>query len=159
MNLENVNVVYSDSDGVLFRFEEEVNALGRFQVEKGFFARLAPITENILALKMLIKQGKDVRILSASPNEQADRDKLIAFEKYLPEIPREKIILCRLGEDKSKYVGDMNGALLFDDYTENLIKWKANGGLTIKILNDYDNAVGKHTDHNIEYVKTILDLF
>jgi len=157
--LKNVENVYCDSDGVLFDFENEVNAIGRFDKEVGFFERLQPIEQNILAIKMLIDRGANVHILSASPNEQADQDKLKAYAKHLPELSRDKIILCRLGEDKSKYVEQMQGAILFDDYSENLIKWKANGGLVIKVVNSYDNHIGRHTKHNIPYVHTLLDLF
>ena len=157
--LKDVENVYCDSDGVLFDFEGQAGALARFQVEKGFFENLTPITSNILALKILIDSGANVHILSASPNEQADQDKLKAYAKYLPEISRDKIILCRLGEDKSKFVENMKGAMLFDDYSENLIKWKANGGLTVKVVNSYDNEIGRHTKHNIPYVNTLLDLF
>lgn len=156
--IDQARVIYCDMDDVLFHFQEQTKALERFAVEKGFFANLRPKRKNIMAIKTFIGYGAKVKILSATPNEQADKDKLIALAKYLPEIAREDIIFSRLGEDKSKYVEDMNGALLFDDYTENLIKWKANGGLAVKVVNDYDNAVGKHTRNNIPYVRTLLDL-
>jgi len=156
--LKNVENIYSDSDGVLFDFEGQPNAIARFDKEVGFFENLAPINENILALKILIRKGANVHILSASPNEQADSDKLKAYARHLPELSRDKIILCRLGEDKSKYIEQMQEAIFFDYYSENLIKWKANGGLVVKVVNSYDNKIGRHTKHNIPYVSSLLEL-
>ena len=157
MNLLNKDI-YCDSDGVLFDFEGQVRAIDRFDKEVGFFERLSPFNENILAIKILIKKGANVHILSASPNEQADSDKLKAYARHLPELSREQIILCRLGEDKSKFVKDIENSILFDDYSVNLIKWKANGGLVVKVVNTYDNEIGSHTKHNIPYVHSLLDL-
>jgi len=157
MNLLNKDI-YCDSDGGLFDFEGQVRAIDRFDKEVGFFERLSPFNENILAIKILIKKGANVHILSASPNEQADSDKLKAYARHLPELSREQIILCRLGEDKSKFVKDIENSILFDDYSVNLIKWKANGGLVVKVVNTYDNEIGSHTKHNIPYVHSLLDL-
>ena len=156
--LKDVENVYCDSDGVLFDFEGQAGALARFQVEKGFFENLTPIANNILALKILISKGANVHILSASPNEQADQDKLEWLAKYLPDLPKEKIIICRTGDTKADYIDTMEGSLLFDDYSRNLIEWQNNGGLAIKVVNSYDNAVGTHTIHDIPYVNTLLDL-
>lgn len=156
--VDRVRTIYCDLDQVLADFNGQVGALARFDNEVGFFENLLPISTNILAIEMFMSYGADVYILSASPNAQADSDKIKWLEKHLPDLPKDKIILCRLGEDKSKYVEDMNGALLFDDYTENLIKWKANGGLTIKVVGKGDNEIGKHTKHDIPYVNTLLEL-
>ena len=157
MNLLNKDI-YCDSDGVLFDFEGQVKAIDRFDKEVGFFENLEPFEQNILAIKILISKGANVHILSASPNDQADSDKLKAYAEHLPELSREQIILCRLGEDKSKFVKDIKNSILFDDYSVNLIKWQASGGLVVKVVNEYDNEIGTHTKHNIPFVHTLLDL-
>ena len=72
--------VYCDMDGVIADFEGQKNALERFQTEKGFFKQLTPINkEGFQAL--LNNPYINLYILSASPNKQADRDK-IEWLKY-----------------------------------------------------------------------------
>ena len=156
--LNRVKKIYCDMDGVIAEFEGELNAMGRFESEVGFFANLQPKRKNLLALETFIGYGADVHILTASPNEQADKDKMEWLAKYLPDLPKEKIIICRTGDTKADYIDTMEGSLLFDDYSRNLREWQNNGGLAIKVVNSYDNAVGTHTIHDIPYVNTLLDL-
>lgn len=149
--------LYIDMDDVLARFSSQKNALERFKTEDKFFQKLKPNRKNLKAIRKLSKTH-NIFILSASPNKKADLDKRLWLKKYLPNLPQRKVILCRLGEDKSKYVKDIANSTLVDDYTLNLIKFKQNGGNAIKFLNKYDNVIGKHTKHNINYVKSLLEL-
>ena len=149
--------LYVDMDDVLARFSKEKNALERFKVEKGFFKKLKPNRKNLKAVKKLAK-NHNIFILSASPNKGADLDKKLWLKKYLPNLSQRKIILCRLGEDKAKYVQDIANSTLIDDYAINLIKFKQSGGTAIKFLNKYDNAIGKHTANKIGYVKNLMEL-
>lgn len=150
--------IYFDMDGVLAHFESQKNALKRFKVEKGFFQKLKPNRSNVRMVKRLIKQGHDVHILSASPNEQADYDKRKWLSKHLPQIKSHKIIFCRLGENKAKYA-NIKGSLLIDDYTTNLLKWRGSGGLVLKYLNKYDSPQGKHTRYEIPFTNNLKKVF
>lgn len=129
--------LFLDLDGTLARFNVR-NAMKRFDVEKGFFANLKAYkgieTVNKLALK------GNVFIISASPNEQADKDKMLWISKYLPNIPIENITFCRLGKDKAQEIQKKyhlsidKECYLLDDYTKNLNEWNACGGTGIKRL-------------------------
>jgi 5'(3')-deoxyribonucleotidase len=132
-------VYYCDMDGVLADFFKMPNALGRFNVEMDFFKMLAPITENVNAIKTLIANGETVKILSASPNEKADHAKRVWLARHIPEVKENNIIIVRLGESKIARVpkNERKRAVLFDDYGKNLREWVANGGKCgIKILGD-----------------------
>ena len=127
---------YCDMDGVLADFSAEPNAVERFAHEKGFFAKLKPLTQNLRALRDAFAHGENIFILSASPNAQADQDKLTWLTRYFPEFPTDRIILMRNGENKADYMRTACGILL-DDYGKNLTQWCArnfgkNRGVQIK---------------------------
>ena len=150
---------YFDSDGVLVNFAEEKKALLRFSIEVNFFYNLKRRKENFEIMKLLLKLGKNVYILTASPNAQADQDKMRCYEEEIPELPKENIIICRLGENKAKYIKDKENSVLIDDYTSNLLKVQKYGVGVIKYLNGYDNPIGKHTKHNIDTITSLSELF
>ena len=138
--------IFLDMDGTLARFNVR-NALERFETEKGFFANLLAY-KGIENINEMAKNG-NVYIISASPNIQADIDKMTWIEKYLPNIPKNHIVLCRCGECKALVlrrlglVIDKNSYLL-DDYTKNLTEWESVGGVGIKRLTKCaDNSTGK----------------
>lgn len=129
--------IFLDLDGTLAKFNVR-NALKRFDNEKGFFAKLGAY-KNIEKVNEMAKAG-NVYIISASPNEQADNDKMIWIKKYLPNVKIENIVLCRLGENKAKIIENKynikidKNCILLDDYTKNLIEWETVGGVGIKRL-------------------------
>lgn len=132
--------------GTLARFNVR-NALKRFETEKGFFAKLGAY-KGIEKINEMAKAG-NVYIISASPNIQADIDKMTWIEKYLNNVPMENRLICRCGENKAEYLKnkglqiDKNSYLL-DDYTKNLIEWESAGGVGIKRLTKCaDNSTGK----------------
>lgn len=132
-----MNKIFLDLDGTLARFNVP-NALERFDKEEGFFA-------NLLAYKGIeivneLAKNNNLFIISASPNEQADKDKMIWLTKYLPNINVENITICRLGQNKAKIIQDKYNitinkqCYLLDDYTKNLNEWESVGGVGIKRL-------------------------
>ena len=129
--------IFLDLDGTLARFNVR-NALERFDKEEGFFARLKAY-KNIEVVNELAKTN-NLFIISASPNEQADNDKMIWLEKYLPNINVENITICRLGQNKAQIIQDKYNitineqCYLLDDYTKNLNEWESFGGKGIKRL-------------------------
>lgn len=129
--------IFLDMDGTLARFNVR-NALQRFAIEKGFFKNLKAY-KNIEVINEMAKEG-NVYIISASPNLQADKDKMEWLKKYLPNIKIENIILCRVGENKAEVIKTQldiiinNDTILLDDYTKNLTEWENAGGVGIKRL-------------------------
>lgn len=129
--------LFLDLDGTLARFNVR-NALQRFDKEVGFFANLKAY-KNIEVINTLALTN-ELYIISASPNEQADNDKLIWLKKYLPNIKETNITLCRLGENKGAVIQNKyniaidNNCYLLDDYTKNLVEWESLGGTGIKRL-------------------------
>lgn len=132
-------IIYCDMDGVLADFNGATEALNRFKTEKGFFENLKPLEKNVKAIKRLLADGNMVCILSASPNEQADGDKIKWLKKYLPKLPKKNIIIMRLGESKANYAR-ADGNILFDDYGKNIREWVAADGIGWKIRADGDIA-------------------
>lgn len=127
--------IFLDLDGTLAKFNVP-NALNRFDNEIGFFAKLGAY-KGIEYINELAKNN-NIYIISASPNEQADKDKMIWIDKYLPNISIDNITLCRLGQDKAQIIENKYNitidkqCLLLDDYTKNLIEWENKGGIGIK---------------------------
>ena len=132
-----INKIFLDLDGTLAKFDVE-RALERFDKEKGFFANLEAFN-NIEIVNELAKKG-NLFIISASPNEQADKDKLFWIKKYLPNICLENITLCRIGENKANIIEEKynikinENCYLLDDYSKNLFEWLKKGGTGIKRL-------------------------
>lgn len=138
--------IFLDLDGTLARFNVR-NALKRFDNEIGFFA-------NLLAYKHIdsvndLALTNQVYIISASPNAQANKDKMTWVKRYLPNIPQENITLCRIGDNKAKIIEKRYNIIineecfLLDDYTKNLTEWETIGGTGIKRLTPVaDNSRG-----------------
>ena len=128
--------IFLDLDGTLAKFNVK-NALNRFETEKGFFAKLGAY-KGIEVINEIAKAG-NVYIISASPNIQADIDKMTWIEKYLPNIPKNHIVICRCGECKALVLRRLGlvidkNCYLLDDYTKNLTEWESVGGVGIKRL-------------------------
>lgn len=134
--------IFLDLDGTLAKFNVR-NALNRFQTEKGFFANLKAY-KGIENINELAKKG-NVYIISASPNEQADKDKATWIDLFLPNLPKSNICFCRLGKNKAKEIKkNLNiiinkECVLLDDYTKNLVEWESVGGVGIKRLTSVAN--------------------
>ena len=138
--------IFLDLDGTLAKFNVK-NALQRFDKEIGFFAKLGAY-KGIKEINEMAKQG-NLYIISASPNIQADIDKMTWIEKYLPDIPKNHIVICRCGECKALVLRKLGlvidkNCYLLDDYTKNLVEWETFGGVGIKrITKVADNSTKK----------------
>lgn len=151
--------IFLDLDGTLAKFNVK-NALARFEVEKGFFERLGAY-KGIETINEMAKAG-NVYIISASPNVQADNDKMKWIAKYLFNIPLENIVICRVGENKAEIIKSQlnimidKTTVLLDDYTKNLVEWESAGGVGIKRLTSVaDNSTGKWKGLAIRQLKEL----
>ena len=154
--------IFLDLDGTLARFNVR-NALERFDKEEGFFANLLAY-KGIEVVNELAKTNQ-LFIISASPNEQADKDKMIWLEKYLPNIRIDNVTLCRLGQNKAliiqeKYNITINKeCLLLDDYTKNLNEWESFGGKGIKRLTTIsDNSTKKWKGQTLKHLNELVTI-
>lgn len=109
-------------DGVLADFFGQTDCLERFRTEKDFFTNLQPFNQNVAAVNKAIADGMNVFILSASPNEMADGDKIKWLKKFIPNLPKGHAIIMRCGENKLPYMKTADGILL-DDYGKNRREW------------------------------------
>ena len=149
--------LFLDLDGTLTKFNSKKNALKRFDNEKGFFSSLKPY-KNIEIINELATCGNvEVYVISATPNEQADQDKMIWIKTYLNQIKQENICFCRLNKNKAKVIKDKlnieidKECILLDDYTKNLIEWKNLNGIGIKRLTSKaDNSRKIWKDYSIK---------
>lgn len=125
--------IYCDMDGVIADFDGQKNAVQRYAVEKGFFKKLKPIKHNLDAIKKIVELGFNVKILTASPNEQADKDKIAWLEKNFENV---ECIICRVGQTKANFVDDIKNSLLLDDYIVNIDEWRKKGGIALQVGKD-----------------------
>ena len=150
-----------DMDDTIAHFNKEEKALERFSSEKSFFSNLKP-TKLLLYIQIAITTKvidiNNIYIVSASPNEQADKDKQEWLNKYLKALPKENITFTRLGQNKAdhfmkKYDLDnkaLSNYILIDDYTKNLIEWQKLGGKVLKYINEYNNTKQTYKQYNIK---------
>ena len=149
--------LFLDLDGTLAKFNSKKNALKRFDNEKGFFSSLKPYKNIEVINELATCENIEVYVISATPNEQADLDKMVWINTYLKDIKQENICFCRLNENKAKVIKDKlnieidKECILLDDYTKNLIEWKNLNGIGIKRLTSKaDNSRKIWKDYSIK---------
>ena len=163
MYKKNYMRIVLDMDDTLAHFNEQEKALERFDKESNFFYHLRPskmtkIINDLLQANEIDKNK--IYIVSASPNEQADKDKLKWLEQHLPNINKDNILFTRLGQDKAKEfmarynINDLSKYILIDDYTKNLIEWQKLGGKCFKYINEYNNTRQSYKAHNIPAINS-----
>jgi 5'(3')-deoxyribonucleotidase len=134
--MEKNKVIYCDMDGVLADFFAIKNGHRICAFKPDFFLNLKPIKKNVDALINFIEKGFQVKILTKTPNENADNQKIKWLEKYIPQMKKENIICVRKGM-KINYINDKENAILLDDNDTNLKQWVKYGGYkAIKITKE-----------------------
>lgn len=153
--------IFLDLDGTLAKFNVP-NALERFDKEEGFFKNLGAY-KGIEVVNELARDNA-LFIISASPNEQADKDKMIWIEKFLPNINVNNITICRIGENKAQIIQNKYNitineqCYLLDDYTKNLNEWENFGGKGIKrITKVADNSTKKWQGLELKQLKDLVN--
>ena len=141
--------LFLDLDGTLAKFNSKKNALQRFDKEKGFFFFLLPFKNVEKVNQLALSKKVEVFVISATPNEQADLDKMVWIKKYLNNVKKENICFCRIGTNKAQEIKRQlnvnidNNCLLLDDYTNNLIEWTKANGIGIKRITSLANNKSK----------------
>lgn len=156
--------LFVDMDGVLAEWRTDKTTEDTY--EKDYFKNLSPYQNVLSAVKEIaeIYPEISVNILSAvfPDNPYAIADKTQWLKRYLPEIGTENIFFVDCGCKKTDVCSEMTkDDILLDDYNNNLIDWRENGGTAIKIYNgvnsnngDFDRIIDK--DKNAETI--VLDI-
>lgn len=135
---------FIDMDGTLAEWRDIKSNSELYQ--KGYYESLKPNNCLLEEVKKLIKEGKDIYILSSflSDSDYALKEKNIWLNKYLPELPVQKRIFVPYGDVKYKYLPSKITSFdyLIDDHTKNLLDWKEAGGTGIKFLNGINHIKG-----------------
>lgn len=136
--------IFIDMDGTLAEWRDIKSNSELY--EKGYYESLKPNNFLLEEVKNLIKEGKDIYILSSflSDSNYALKEKNLWLNKYLPELPIQKRIFVPYGDVKYKYLPINITAFdyLVDDHTKNLLDWKDAGGTGIKFLNGINHIKG-----------------
>ena len=158
--------LFLDMDGTIAKFNSKKDALKRFDNEVGFFKTLKPFAHLEVINKLIEMQVVEVYIISASPNEQADKDKRVWLKTHLKQLNENNICFCRIGKDKAKEIKQQlnitidNNCYLLDDYNTNLFQWKMNNGIGIKRLTSLaDNSRKLWKGLSIRSLKELERLF
>lgn len=135
---------FIDMDGTLAEWRDIKSNSELYQ--KGYYESLKPNNYLLKEVKNLIKEGKDIYILSSflSDSDYALKEKNIWLNKYLSELPVQKRIFVPYGDVKYKYLPSKITSFdyLIDDHTKNLLDWKEAGGTGIKFLNGINHIKG-----------------
>ena len=124
---------YFDMDGVLTNFHKEKYSYANASSREWIF-NLEPFIDNVNIVRSLIRGGDNVYILSKCATEQAKEGKFDWLKKYLPEIPKENIIIIVGNGKKVDYIQTSDGVLIDDDI-KNVRPWRKNGYKAILLEN------------------------
>lgn len=137
--------LFIDIDGTLAQFHDVEKTFIEAMWTQGFYIGLKPFENLVNGIKLFVEEnpGVDVYVLSA----YLDTDPpFVVTEKnewldiHLPEIPKERRIFTRAGDNKADYIGKIGpGDYLLDDYNKNLHEFAAAGGHSIKFRNDVNH--------------------
>lgn len=145
---------FIDMDGVLAKFNNKLPSLDVLY-EEGYFKNLEPQSNVVKTINTLFsKHPSDVFILSSVlDTPYAKSEKLEWLSQHIPNIPKEQVLFCEYGKDKSLVVpGGVNKTdYLLDDYTKNLTAWIDDGGNAIKLVNDINDTNQSFEGYRVYY--------
>lgn len=159
--------IFIDMDGTLVEWKNIKSNSELYQ--KGYYESLKPNKNILEETKKLIKEGKDIYILSSFlvDSDYALSEKNKWLDEHLPELSFNKRIFVPYGDIKYKYLPSKitSNDYLIDDYTKNLLEWNEAGGTGIKFLNGINHIKGiwqgllLSEDENIsKKIQSILDI-
>lgn len=143
--------IFVDMDGVLAEYKKDCTA--EDMAKKGYFRSLSPQDNMLSALEMLTENcdslGVRVCVLTkVYPKEfkYSVREKLEWRDEYMPYLFDSEFVMVNGDEqEKSDAVTDVTGkridgdCILIDDYNENLRQWSADGGVSVKFVNEIND--------------------
>ena len=119
---------YFDMDGVLADFHSTYTHRAQ-GVSYDYFINLKPFDANVELARRLMAEGNRVYISSLAANNDTKRAKLEWLAKYLPELPRYRIIII-VGQSRTCNNADhmkTKTGILIDDRKDNCEKWREAG--------------------------------
>lgn len=134
--------IFFDMDGVLFKSQDKVSSLEIFY-EQGYFKNLS-IHKNVMESfnRLLEKDPHQVYIISHLVDSPfARKEKLESIVENCPLMDKHNIIFLPYGESKSRFVPEdvREKDILIDDYNPNLYDWQNQGGVSIKMVNEFND--------------------
>lgn len=137
--------LFLDIDGTLAQFHDVDKLFIEAMWTQGFYIGLKPFENMINGVKLFIKEHPEVEVYVLSAVLDTDPPFVVDeknewLDKHLSEIPKERRIFTRAGENKADYIGEIGpGDYLLDDYNKNLHEFEDAGGNSIKFRNDVNH--------------------
>lgn len=137
--------LFLDMDGTLARFHDVDKMFVEAMWQQGFYYNLQPFENMVEGVKLFIKEHPEIEVYVLSAVLDTDppfvvEEKNAWLDKYLPEVPAERRIFTRAGENKTDYIEDLGaGDYLIDDYNKNLVQFENAGATAIKFRNDVND--------------------
>ena len=131
---------YFDMDGTLCEFRTDAKPEDLYR--DGYFRSLKEPPGVVALLKLLVRSGRDVYVLSAVLGTKQETEKRAWLTDHGIVLPESHLIFVPCGTNKANAVPFVGKeTVLIDDHTPNLLDWKAAGGTGIKVLTGIN---GKH---------------
>lgn len=139
--------LFIDMDGTLCEWKQA--STNEDLYVPGYFRDLKPHRYVLNAIKILMRCGIDVHILTSclADHPSAEEEKRQWLQEHLPQLDQSKVYVCEAGASKAEFfernVGPMSTeCILLDDYTLNLDDWTQHGGTGIKLMNGVNGTGG-----------------
>ncbi len=137
--------LFLDMDGTLARFHDVDKTFIEAMWQPGFYAGLKPFANMVNGIKTFLRVHQDVEVYVLSAYLDTEPpfvvgEKNMWLDTYLPEIPAERRIFTKAGENKADYIGGIGPEdYLLDDYNKNLFEFEVAGAHSIKFRNDVNH--------------------